>query len=107
MAERTYLFVVTRDLRNHPSARYTLRIALGRIRRGDEVTVFITDDAVPGALMDSTPVAELLEAGIRVLIDAQGQRLSDQEIANLGGNVATEDDLASLLLTPRIHAEWC
>jgi len=57
--------------------------------------------------MDSTPVAELLEAGIRVLIDAQGQRLSDQEIANLVGNVATEDDLASLLLTPRIHAEWC
>ena len=107
MSEAPYLLVVTRDVRTHPSARYTLRGALARRRRGCDVTVFLTDDAVPATSDASPEVALLIGAGVHVFIEQAHASQGTWLIAEVGAMPATDEDLTDLLLRPGIHAAWC
>lgn len=101
-----YLFVMTRDITRHPSAVHTLRIALGMQRRSEQVTVFLTDDAMR-VLPDSESgraLRPLLAAGATVLADGEvPAHLCD----TMGIEPASTDELAALLTAPGVQAHWC
>lgn len=100
-----YLFVLVRDSLAHASADYTLRIAIGLQRRRHHVTVVLADDAA------STARDGQVHPAVRVLLEAGGRVLLlsgvGDEITPIGVEAASEDYLASLVLTPGIQAHWC
>lgn len=101
-----YLFVLTRDIVSHPSAVHILRIALGLRRRSEQVTVFLTDDAMrvlPDAA-SGTSLRPLLAAGATVLADGEvPEHLSEAA----GVERAPPDTLGALLTAPGVQAHWC
>ena len=104
--QQRYLFVMTRDIVNHPSAIHILRIALGLQRRREQVTVFLTDDAARVLPHESSapPLLRLVSAGAVVLTDADVP-------AHLRGEIGVEraqpEMLAELLTSPGVQAHWC
>ena len=102
-----HLFVITRDPTSHPSAIYTLRLALGLQRRQHEVSVVFTDDALDAlATRDGGPfVASLVSAGARLLVTADDT--AAVELDSLGFERVSQDALAALLTTPGVTAQWC
>ena len=103
-----YLFVVTRNIETDVTARYVLRSALALCRRDHEVTVFLADDAVGTFNATASAVLEpLISANARVMADARAAECEHGSLPGCGIRVATDDDLASLLLAPGIQAQWC
>ena len=100
-----HLFVITRDPTSHPSAIYTLRLALGLQRRQHEVSVVFTDDALYALAADGGPfLAPLATAGVRLLVTADE---AAPELDSLGFEHVSHDALADLLTTPGVTAQWC
>jgi len=101
-----YLFVMTRDIISHPSAVHMLRIALGLQRRTEQVTVFLTDDAVRALPQSESGRAlrPLLAAGATVLADGE---VPDHLCSSAGVQPASNDTLAALLTAPGVQAHWC
>jgi hypothetical protein len=101
----TYLFVLTRDLQSSASAGYVLRSAMAQLRRGQQVVVYLREEALtlhlPSPLLDA-----LGRAGARLLCDA------DSRVPNGGKalaeiEVVEESELARLLRLPGVQAVWC
>lgn len=103
-----YLFVVTRNLESDVTARYVLRSALGLCRHDHEVTVFLADDAVGGFNARCAALIEpLISASARVVAGAPATECEQLIPGDCGIRTATDDELAHLLLTPGIQAQWC
>ena len=106
--EARHLLVVERPLSSASSA-YAVKLALGRCRRGERVTVFLLGTALQGEANPSvvSPIQRLLSSGGRVLAARALMRPSSLLAKTQGVERGTEDDLASLLLAPGIDAAWC
>lgn len=107
-----YLLVVERPS-DSASATHALRLALGRCRRGERVTVFLTAAIAPSATSD--PVDSLAISLLQRLVLSGGQVMAEAALLGNAGFcgsvpglvVAAEEDLAALLLQPGIEALWC
>jgi len=100
---------VSCDVADVVSAAHLLKVALWDRRRGAEVEVFLTDDAVgPAGPGDSMAhLDRLCAAGVRLLACASVIQCLGEHACRLGIAVGTDDDLAALLRVPGIRAVWC
>jgi hypothetical protein len=111
---RRYLFVITRDLCDDPSAQYMLRRALGACRRGAAVTVVLRDRATSclARAGDLALVARLLSSGVTIFVqygDGEQPGGTSNLVDAVGVRVATlsDEELADLLLDAAVEAHWC
>lgn len=102
------LFVVSHDIDADPSAAHLLRVALWDRRRGAEVCVFLTDEAIcvegPGGNLSRLTALNAL--GVRLLASAEVVAALNPETCGLNVICATDDDLASLLMDPTVRSVW-
>ena len=104
-----YVFVITRDLSNDPSAQYLLRRALSSDRRGAGVTVVLRDRAL-GCLSlseEQVLVTRLMTSGVRLFAQCSNGAAYERDgvcipIASLG-----DGELADLLLDGGVECHWC
>jgi hypothetical protein len=103
-----HLLVLERPLTG-PSAAHALRLALARCRRGERVTVYLTETALSPAPESTAihPLQELLFSGGRVLAEMAVMGSASVLGGTSGIERASENDLATLLLIPGVDARWC
>lgn len=73
-------------------------------RSGHAVTVVVTDDAVPGAVVHG--VTELRAEGVEVLYDEAALRRRGVRERVEPGALRTHDDIAALMLAPQTQVVW-
>jgi hypothetical protein len=85
---------------------YTLRIAIGLRRRQHDVSVVLTDHALPApTTRDYVPCLEpLVSAGAQLLAHTDE---AFAELDSLGCRRVSQDTLAELLTQPGVLAQWC
>lgn len=103
-----HLLVLERPLTG-ASAAHALRLALARCRRGERVTVYLTETALSPAAESTAihPLQELLFSGGRVLAELAVMGSASALGCTSGIERASEHDLAALLLMPGVDARWC
>jgi hypothetical protein len=111
---RRYLFVITRDIAEDPSAQYLLRRAISTCRRGASVTVVLRDRAASCLVRagEHALVARLLGSGATIFVQP-GDRMRTNgswealDATGISVSALSDDALADLLLDVAVEAHWC
>ena len=104
-----YLFIITRDLSNDPSAQYLLRRALSSDRRGARVTVVLRERAL-GCLTlqeEQVLVTRLLTSGVRLFAQCAHAPAYERDGVCIPIASLNDGELADLLLDNGVESHWC